>query len=117
MSSIIKVFLCAVAIIAGINNSAFSGAQVTPCQLTNPDQDTLRLFPERTNYRVEFLRIDETGDKRGIGGETLYRDLERRLGDKWDPIWETKDIPYVFYEVLNKLITSFVLNTCSFDKF
>ena len=80
--------------------SAFSQSQVVPCQLNNPDQDTLRLFPDRTNYRTEFIRTDEVGDKRGLGGEALYKELERRLGDKWDPIWETKDIPYVFYEIL-----------------
>lgn len=83
-----------------IKSNAFSESQVVPCQLNNPDQDTLRLFPDRTNYRTEFIRTDEVGDKRGLGGEALYKELERRLGDKWDPIWETKDIPYVFYEIL-----------------
>lgn len=80
--------------------NVFSQAQVSPCQLPKPDQDTLRIFPERTNYRTEFIRIDEEGYKRGVGGENLYRELERRLGDKWDPVWEPRDIPYVFYEVL-----------------
>ena len=83
-----------------IKSNAFSESQVVPCQLNNPDQDTLRLFPDRTNYRTEFIRTDEVGDRRKIGGEVLYRELEKRLGDKWDPIWETKDIPYVFYEIL-----------------
>lgn len=82
------------------NTNAFPQVQVVPCQLNNPDQDTLRLFPERTNYRTEFIRTDEMGEKRRIGGEALYRELEKRLGDKWDTIWETKDIPYVFYEIL-----------------
>jgi len=86
--------------LALIKPNAFSQSQVVPCQLNNPDQDTLRLFPDRTNYRTEFIRTDEVGDKRGTGGEALYKELERRLGDKWDPIWETKDIPYVFYEIL-----------------
>ncbi len=80
--------------------NAFPQAQVVPCQLNNPDQDTLRLFPDRTNYRTEFIRTDEVGEKRKLGGEALYRELEKRLGDRWDPIWETKDIPYVFYEIL-----------------
>ncbi|MDO8536251.1 MAG: hypothetical protein Q7S30_04505 [Candidatus Omnitrophota bacterium] len=83
-----------------IRSNALSQSQVVPCQLSNPDQDTLRLFPDRTNYRTEFIRTDEVGDKRGLGGEALYKELERRLGDKWDPVWETKDIPYVFYEIL-----------------
>jgi len=83
-----------------IKSNAFSQSQVVPCQLNNPDQDTLRLFPDRTNYRTEFMRTDEVGESRGLGSEALYKELERRLGDKWDPIWETKDIPYVFYEIL-----------------
>ncbi|MFH0855502.1 MAG: hypothetical protein V1869_03170 [Candidatus Omnitrophota bacterium] len=83
-----------------IKSNVFSQSQVVPCQLSQPDQDTLRLFPDRTNYRTEFIRTDEVGDKRGLGGEALYKELERRLDDKWDPVWETKDIPYVFYEIL-----------------
>lgn len=80
--------------------NSFAQSQVVPCQLTNADQDTIRLFPDRTNYRSEFIRTDEVGDKRGVGGEVLYKELEKRLNDIWDPIWETKDIPYVFYEIL-----------------
>jgi hypothetical protein len=78
----------------------FTQVQVVPCQLTNPDQDTVRLFPERTNYRTEFMRADEVGAARHLAPKELYRDLEQRLGDSWDPVWETEDIPYVFYEIL-----------------
>jgi hypothetical protein len=78
----------------------FSQVQVVPCQLSNADQDTLRLFPTRTNYRTEFLRTDAVGEERRLKPKELYRKLERRLGDSWDPIWETEDIPYVFYEML-----------------
>ena len=101
--SIILIFIMALALFR--TTSIFPQAQVVPCQLTHPDPDSLRLFPERTNYRTEFLRIDEVGDKRGVGGEKLYRDIEIRLGDKWDPVWETKDIPYVFYELLKVLFS------------
>lgn len=78
----------------------FAQSQVVPCQLSNPDQDTLRLFPERTNYRTEFIRTDEMERLRNLRPQELYRELETRLGDRWDPIWETEDIPYVFYEIL-----------------
>jgi hypothetical protein len=74
--------------------------QVVPCQLSNPDQDTLRLFPDRTNYRTEFMRTDEVNSLRHLKPKELYKELERRLGDTWDPIWETEDIPYVFYQIL-----------------
>ena len=94
-------YLLALAMLIVIKaTSGFSLAQFSPCQLPKPEQDTLRLFPERTNYRTEFIRIDEEGERRGIGGEKLYREIEQRLGDKWDPVWEPKDLPYVFYELL-----------------
>ena len=96
---VILIMLLSIPLLFRLTDS-LSQSQVVPCQLNNPDQDTLRLFPDRTNYRTEFIRTDEIGDNRKIGGEALYRELEKRLGDKWDPIWETKDIPYVFYEIL-----------------
>jgi len=100
MKKRLTVLIVGLASLSLFKTNAFGQAQVVPCQLNNADQDTLRLFPERTNYRTEFIRTDEVGESRGMGGEALYRELEKRLGDKWDPIWETKDIPYVFYEIL-----------------
>lgn len=26
--------------------------------------------------------------------------MEKRLGERWDPVWETPDVPYAYYEVL-----------------
>lgn len=64
------------------------------CRLNNPDQDIARVFPESSNYRTHFVRIAERG------GEKLFKELERRLGERWDPVWETADVPYAYYEVL-----------------
>lgn len=96
-----RIFISTLTILVLLKVAAiFAQSQVVPCQLSQPDQDTLRLFPDRTNYRTEFIRTDEMGERRGIGADTLYRELEKRLGNKWDPVWETRDIPYVFYEIL-----------------
>lgn len=92
--------LCSVMSCLVFSSALFCQVQVVPCQLTNADQDTLRLFPDRTNYRTEFLRTDNVESSRGLKPNELYRKLELRLGDRWDPIWETPDIPYVFYEIL-----------------
>jgi len=64
------------------------------CSLNDPDRDVKRLFPESTGYRTEFITIKEAG------GQGLYQDIEKRLGDKFDNIYETIDVPYAFYDVL-----------------
>lgn len=95
-----KILCSALSCLVIYASTLFCQVQVVPCQLTNADGDTLRLFPERTNYRTEFVRTDEVESSRQLKPNELYRELERRLGDRWDPIWETPDIPYVFYEIL-----------------
>jgi len=64
------------------------------CTLNDPDRDVKRLFPDSTGYRTEFITIKE------IGGEELYQDVEKELGDKLDKVYETIDVPYSFYDVL-----------------
>jgi hypothetical protein len=64
------------------------------CTLNDPDRDIRRIFKEATNYRTDFITIAERG------GETLRSELERRLGDKLDPLYEANDVPYATYTVL-----------------
>ena len=66
----------------------------TGCSLNDPDRDVKRLFPESTGYRTEFITIKEAG------GQELYQSIEKELGDKFDDIYETIDVPYAFYDVL-----------------
>ena len=64
------------------------------CTLNDPDRDVKRLFPESTGYRTEFITVKE------MGGQALFDKLQQDLGDKLDPVYETIDVPYAFYDVL-----------------
>ncbi len=63
------------------------------CTLNNPDSDVKRLFPESTSYKTEFIQIDQNG------GKTLYEKVQKLLGDRFDNIYETIDVPYAYYKV------------------
>ncbi|MBM3317319.1 MAG: hypothetical protein FJY75_05660 [Candidatus Eisenbacteria bacterium] len=75
---------------------AFSGEAraAVGCTLNDPDRDIRRLFPEATGYRTDFITIDERG------GEPLAREIQEKLDDAFDSIFETNDVPYAFYTVL-----------------
>jgi hypothetical protein len=64
------------------------------CSLNDPDRDIQRLFPDATNYKTEFLSIQEKG------GQKLADEIQAKLGDKFEPVYETIDVPYAFYTVL-----------------
>ena len=64
------------------------------CDLNDPDRDVARLFPESTGYKTNYVSIVQRG------GEPLLRKVEARLGDKFQGIYETIDVPYTIYEIL-----------------
>jgi len=66
------------------------------CTLNDPDRDIKRLFPEATNYKTEFITIEESG------GKELAKEIEVKLADKLEPTYESIDVPYAFYTVLKK---------------
>ncbi len=63
------------------------------CDLNDPDRDVARLFPESTGYKTNYLSVDK------IGGEPLLKDIEKRLGDSFQGLYETVDVPYTLYEI------------------
>ncbi len=63
------------------------------CDLNDPDKDVARLFPGSTGYKTVYLSIDKKG------GDALLRQIEERLGDKFQGLFETADVPYTIYEV------------------
>ncbi|MEK6545935.1 MAG: hypothetical protein AABZ28_05345 [Nitrospinota bacterium] len=63
------------------------------CTLNDPDRDTRRLFPESTGYKTTFITILEKG------GEILARKLEEKLNDSFEPVYETLDVPYAYYQI------------------
>ena len=66
------------------------------CTLNNPDRDIKRLFRKATNYKTEFISIKEHG------AEELAKEIEAKLKDKLEPRYESLDVPYAYYTVLNK---------------
>jgi len=66
------------------------------CTLNDPDRDIKRLFPKATNYKTEFITIKERGDKK------LAKEIEAKLKDKLESVYESLDVPYAYYTVLQK---------------
>jgi hypothetical protein len=64
------------------------------CSLDDPDRDVKRLFPDSSGYKATFITLKE------IGGEALQKDVENKLGDKLDPVYENLDVGYAYYAVL-----------------
>jgi hypothetical protein len=63
------------------------------CDLNDPDRDVARLFPGSTGYKTNYVAIDQKG------GPALLAQVEDRLGDKFQGLFETIDVPYTLYEV------------------
>jgi len=76
----------------------FLGAQrlygAVGCTLNDPDRDIKRLFPKATNYKTEFISIEEQG------GKKLAEEIEAKLKDKLEPVYESLDVPYAYYAIL-----------------
>jgi len=63
------------------------------CDLNDPDRDVKRLFPESTGYKTVYVSVAQKG------GEAMLRRIEERLGDKFQGLYETADVPYTMYQI------------------
>ena len=64
------------------------------CELNDPDRDIKKAFPDSTGYKTDFVTIAEKG------GEKLKIEIEEKLGDKFDALYESLDVPYTYYTIL-----------------
>ena len=64
------------------------------CTLNDPDRDVKKIFPQSTGYKTDFITIQDRG------GEKLKKEVETKLGDTFDPIYESLDVPYSYYTIL-----------------
>lgn len=87
-------FVCTCVLIGTLAVSATSASAAVGCSLNDPDRDIQRIFPEATGYSTEFITIKERG------GDKLREEVEARLGDALDPLYEATDVPYAYYTVL-----------------
>jgi hypothetical protein len=63
------------------------------CDLNDPDRDVARLFPGSSGFKTHYVSLDKKG------GEALLREVEARLGDRFQGLYETIDVPYTVYEI------------------
>src|SRR4030065_1280423 len=63
------------------------------CDPNAPDRDVKRLFPESTGFKTLYVSIAQKG------GEALLRQVEARLGDRFQGPYETVEVPYTKYHV------------------
>ncbi len=87
-----KIFLWLFLLFLATASSVFAAVG---CDLNDPDRDVARLFPESTGYRTTYASIDKRG------GEAMLRRVEKRLGERFQGIYETIDVPYTIYEIQN----------------
>ena len=78
------------ALLPWISNNAFAAVG---CDLNDPDRDVKRLFPASTSYKTAYLSVGKQG------GESLLRQVEERLGDRFSGTYETLDVPYTVYTI------------------
>ena len=57
------------------------------CDLNDPDRDVKRLFPSSTGYKTYYISIQQKG------GKALLTKVEQRLGDKFNGLYETAEVP------------------------
>jgi hypothetical protein len=73
--------------------SLHSSLAATGCDLNDPDRDVPRLFPESTSYKTKYVSI------RQLGGNSLLKKIEKRLGEKYLSLYAPIDVPYTLYEI------------------
>jgi hypothetical protein len=83
--------LAALLIAAGMAATPLRAA--VGCDLTDPDRDVKRLFPDSTGYKTLYVSISKKG------GDALLAQIEARLGDAFTGLFETADVPYTMYEI------------------
>lgn len=63
------------------------------CDLNDPDRDVARLFPGSSGFKTRYISIKTEG------GQPLLEKIERRLGDKFQGLYETIEVPYTLYDI------------------
>jgi len=87
----VKIILILILLLCASNAYAAVG-----CTLNDPDRDVKRLFPKATNYKTEFITIKK------LGGKKLAEEIEAKLKDKLEKVYESLDVPYAYYTILRK---------------
>lgn len=73
--------------------AASSALAAVGCDLNNPDRDVPRLFPESTSFKTVYVSIQK------LGGPSLLKKIESRLGAQNVALYAPIDVPYTLYEI------------------
>jgi hypothetical protein len=93
-NNVSKWVLALLSVVLVVSFSAAVCFAAVGCSLNDPDRDVKRIFPQSTSYRTDFITIQERG------GDRLKAEVERKLGDTLDHVYETSDVPYAYYTIL-----------------
>ncbi|MDR0676835.1 MAG: hypothetical protein LBF97_07355 [Elusimicrobiota bacterium] len=63
------------------------------CDLNDPDRDVKRFFSDSTGYKTAYLSLEK------LGGSELLKEVEQKLGDNFQGLYETPDVPYTVYTI------------------
>ncbi len=94
MKKNVSLAICFVVVFAYSLTYSSGAYAAVGCNLTDPDRDVKRVFPQSTSYKTAIASV------KASGGDKLNKDIEIELGDKLDPYYETSDIPHTIYTVL-----------------
>lgn len=87
----------------GVLLAALPAQAVVVCVLKDPDRDIRRFFPDATNFKTKIVLVGKAG------GDALVKEIENRLGDQLDPLYEGKDVEHTTYIVLKgKTVVGYV---------
>ncbi|MDR2337532.1 MAG: hypothetical protein LBE20_02655 [Deltaproteobacteria bacterium] len=73
--------------------TAKSAVAAVGCDLNDPDRDVKRFFPESTGYKTSYESVLKSG------GDALLKAVEQQLGDEFQGLYETIDVPYTIYTI------------------
>ena len=90
----VRIVSTLIAIVFFIGFTCSTSFAAIGCELNDPDRDVQKIFPQSTGYKTDYFTIQENG------GEKLKKEVEEKLGDTFDPIYESLDVPYSYYTIL-----------------
>lgn len=73
---------------------SFEALGAVGCDLNDPDRDVKRFFPQSSGYQTAYMSVQKSG------GEPLYENMQKQLGDNFNGIYEKIDVPYTVYTIL-----------------
>ncbi|MGD9638000.1 MAG: hypothetical protein AB7U85_02950 [Alphaproteobacteria bacterium] len=85
-----KIIIIALMIFSFMAKNVFAAVG---CDLSNPDRDVKKFFPQSSGYKTSYESVEQNG------GEELFAEVQKRFGDNFTGLFETIDVPYSVYTI------------------